>query len=158
LVVDYRIVGEGEQRESTEFAIRDFGMADSVRLLGALPASEVRELYAWADVLVHPSLTEAFGVAVAEAQAMRLPVVCSDAGGLGENVVDGVTGFVVPRRDSRKLAKAIAQLARHPELRDGMGRAARKHARKNLDLEQQLDQFDALYRELLEQPAKRRLS
>jgi glycosyltransferase involved in cell wall biosynthesis len=159
LVVDYRIVGEGEHRDSTEFAIRDFGIAQSVRLLGALPAGEVRELYAWADVLVHPSLTEAFGVAVAEAQAMQLPVVCSDAGGLGENVTDGVTGIVVPRRDSRKLAKAIARLARDPQLRDGMGRAAREHALANLDLGKQLDKLEALYRELLELPTpKRRLS
>ncbi len=158
IAVDYRIVGEGEHRDSTEFAIRDFGIAENVRLLGALPAGEVRELYAWADVLVHPSLTEAFGVAVAEAQAMQLPVVCSDAGGLGENVVDGVTGIVVPRRDSRVFAKAIARLARNPQLRDGMGRAAREHALANLDLAQQLDKLEALYREILQQPPKRRLS
>jgi colanic acid/amylovoran biosynthesis glycosyltransferase len=159
LSVDYRIVGEGDQRESTEFGIRDLGLAGSVRLLGALPTGDVRELFAWADVLVHPSLTEAFGVAVAEGQAMGLPVVCSDAGGLAENVVDGLTGFVVPRRDPVELAIAIARLAQDSKLRARMGRAARKHAQTNLDLDRQLDAFDELYRQILAQPApKRRLS
>jgi glycosyltransferase involved in cell wall biosynthesis len=159
LAIDYRIVGEGDQRDSTEFAIRDFGVAESVRLLGALPAGEVRELYAWADVLVHPSLTEAFGVAVAEGQAMQLPVVCSDAGGLSENVVDGFTGLVVPRRDPVGLAVAIARLAQDSKLRTRMGRAAGKHARTNLDLDRQLDKLEVVYREILERPAPtRRLS
>jgi hypothetical protein len=90
---------------------------------------------------------------------MGLPVVCSDAGGLAENVVDGITGFVVPRRDPVELGAAIARLAQDARLRARMGRAARKHAQTNLDLERQLDKFDELYRELLAQPAPaRRLS
>ena len=125
----------------------------ALRLLGALPAGDVRELYAWADVLVHPSLTEAFGVAVAEAQAMRLPVVCSDAGGLVENVVDGVTGFVVPRRDPAELAIAIARLAQDPRLRTRMGHAARKHAQIESRPRPPARQLDVLYREILERPA-----
>ncbi|HEY3462261.1 MAG TPA: glycosyltransferase, partial [Gaiellaceae bacterium] len=153
LAVDYRIVGEGGQRESTEFTIRDLGVTESVRLLGARPTAAVRELYAWADVLVHPSVTEAFGVAVAEAQAMGLPVVCSDAGGLVENIVDGVTGYAVPRRDPARLAAAIAQLVQDPKLRIRMGRAARKHARTNLDLRGQLDSLEDLYRQILARPA-----
>lgn len=156
LSIDYRIVGEGEQRESTEFAIHDLDISRSARLLGALPTSEVRELFAWADVLVHPSLTEAFGVAVAEGQAMGLPVVCSDAGGLVENVVDGVTGFVVPRRDPIELGAAIKRLAQDPKLRARLGRAARKRAQTELDLERQLDRIDELYRQILAGPAPRR--
>jgi colanic acid/amylovoran biosynthesis glycosyltransferase len=156
LAIDYRIAGEGDQRESTEFAIRDLGLADKVQLLGALPTGDVRELFVWADVLVHPSLTEAFGVSVAEGQAMGLPVVCSDAGGLAENVVDGVTGFVVPRRDPVELAIAIARLAQDPKLRTGMGRAARRHAQTHLDLDHQLERFDELYREILAHAAPAR--
>jgi glycosyltransferase involved in cell wall biosynthesis len=154
IAVDYRIVGEGENRESTEFAVRDLGLEGSVSLLGARTAPEVRELYAWADVLVHPSLTEAFGVAVAEGQAMGLPIVCSDAGGLPENVVDGVTGFAVPRRDAAGLADAIARLARDPALRSRFGRAGRARARTALDLEHQLDKLEELYRQMLAEPAK----
>ena len=151
----YRIVGEGEHRESTEFAIEDLGLQGIVELLGARGADDVQQLLSWADVFVHPSLTEGFGVAVAEAQAMALPVICSDAGGLPENVSDGVTGFVVPRRDPAALAYRIFQLATEPELRQGMGEAARKRAETVLSLEHQLDGFEHLYRRVLAEPERR---
>jgi len=149
IAVEHRIVGEGEHLEPTRFAIDDLGLGGRVRLLGARRAEEVRELLAWADVFVHPSLTEAFGVAVIEAQAMGLPVVCSDAGGLPENVEHGVTGFVVPRRDGAAIADRVAELAADPELRVAMGRAARRRAETALSDELQLDRFEALYDELL---------
>jgi glycosyltransferase involved in cell wall biosynthesis len=151
--VEYRIVGEGEYRELTEFTIADLGIGAQVRLLGACRAEEVRDALAWADVLVHPSLTEAFGVAVIEAQAMGLPVVCSDAGGLPENIEHEITGFIVPRRDHRRLAKRLAELAADPGLRLRMGRAARARAQSALSVELQLERFEALYDGLLEQTA-----
>jgi hypothetical protein len=111
-------------------------------------------MLAWADVLVHPSLTEAFGVAVIEAQAMGLPVVCSDAGGLPENVEHEVTGFVVGRRDPEGIADRLAELARDASLRRRMGRAARRRAETVLSLEHQLDGFEQLYEDLLAEPAQ----
>jgi colanic acid/amylovoran biosynthesis glycosyltransferase len=151
--VSYHIVGDGDHRDSTQFAIDDLDLAEQVELLGALPAAGVRDELVWADVLVHPSLTEAFGVSVAEAQAMGLPVVCSDAGGLPENVQHGVTGFVVPRRDSQAIAAAIARLVGDPELRRKMGLASRGRALATLSLARQLDKFEELYRTVLAAPA-----
>jgi hypothetical protein len=151
IAVDYRVVGDGEHLEPTAFAIGDLGLGDSVQLLGARPAEEVRDLLAWADAFVHPSLTEAFGVAVIEAQAMGLPVVCTDAGGLPENVGHESTGFVVPRRDPMAMAERLAQLAGDAALRRRMGRAARLRAETALDLAHQLDAFEDLYRDLLAQ-------
>jgi glycosyltransferase involved in cell wall biosynthesis len=154
--VSYRIVGDGDHREPTLFEIDDLDLGDHVELLGALSACDVREQLAWGDVLVHPSLTEAFGVAVAEAQAMGLPVVCSDAGGLPENVEDGVTGIVVPRRDSQAIAAAVARLADDSQLRGKMGRAGRERALATLSLDRQLDEFEALYEAVLALPAPER--
>jgi glycosyltransferase involved in cell wall biosynthesis len=150
--VAYRIVGEGEHREATQFLVRDLGLGGRADLLGSRTVEEVRELMAWADVLLHPSLTEAFGVAVVEAQAMGLPVVCSDAGGLPENVLDGETGFLAPRRDAAAMGDALARLARDGELRLRMGAAARHRAETELSAEHQLDRFEELYRRVLEAP------
>ena len=150
--VEFKIVGEGDHREPTHFAIRDLGLEDRVELLGAQSASAVRDLLAWADVFLHASLTEAFGVAVIEAQAMALPVVCTDAGGLPENVEHEVTGFVVARRDSRAMAQRLSELARDPKLRERMGRAARQRAETVLSVERQLERFEDIYEELLDAP------
>jgi hypothetical protein len=89
---------------------------------------------------------------VIEAQAMGLPVVCTDAGGLPENVGHEITGFVVPRRDPAAMTERLAQLAGDAALRRRMGRAARLRAETALDLSRQLDAFEELYRDLLSEP------
>jgi Glycosyl transferases group 1 len=83
---------------------------------------------------------------------MGLPVVCSDAGGLPENVLDGETGFLAPRRDAAAMGDALVRLARDGELRLRMGDAARRRAETELSAERQLDRFEELYRRVLEAP------
>ena len=150
IAVDFRIVGDGDHRESIEFAVADLGLMGAARLLGAQNAETVRDLLAWADVFVHASMTEAFGVAPIEAQAMGVPVVCSDAGGLPENVEHEVTGFVVARRDAEAIADRLALLATDAGLRRRMGEAARRRAETLLSSERQLDRFEELYEQLLQ--------
>jgi colanic acid/amylovoran biosynthesis glycosyltransferase len=150
--VSYRIIGEGPHREATLFAIHDLELEQHVELCGAKSASEVRESLAWADVFLHPAVSEGFCVSAIEAQAMELPVVCSDADGLSENIADGKTGFVVPRRDSEQLAARLRRLAEDGALRRRLGRAARQRALEHFDATAQVDRFEALYRELLESP------
>jgi len=148
----YRIIGDGPHLEATLFAIHDLGLSDHVELLGARTATEVRESLAWADTFLHPAVSEGFCVSAIEAQAMALPVVCSDADGLGENVVDGETGFVVTRRDAHALSERLAQLARDGGLRARLARAARLRAVSSFDATIQVDRFDRLYQELLKPP------
>ena len=101
-----------------------------------------------ADVLLHPAVSEGFGNAVLEAQAMALPVVCSDADGLAENVADGLTGFVTPRRDPVALAEALARLAADAALRRRMGTAGRERAQACFRPAAQIAAFDRFYRAL----------
>jgi hypothetical protein len=148
----YRIIGDGPHLEATLFAVHDLGLEHCVELMGARSADEVRDNLAWADAFLHPAISEGFCVSAIEAQAMGLPVVCSDADGLGENVVDGETGFVVTRRDALALSERLAQLAQDGALRARLGRAARLRAVASFDLTVQIDRFDRLYQELLRQP------
>ncbi len=145
----YRIVGEGEHRTALEFACHQLGIKESVQILGALHHDQVIEQLEWADIFLHPSLSEGFCNAVIEAQAMGLPVVCTDAGGLAENVADGVTGFVVPRRDPKALAEKLALLAQNFDLRKHFGLAGIDRVRSLFTIEKQLDAWEEFYRELL---------
>ena len=79
---------------------------------------------------------------------MGIPVVCTDAGGLPENVVDGVTGFIVPRRDPAALAEKLAILAEDGALRHRMGAAGRKRVETHFRMEDQLDAFEDFYASL----------
>jgi colanic acid/amylovoran biosynthesis glycosyltransferase len=142
---EYRIVGDGAEFEAVAFARHQLGLEQSVVLVGACPPEEVRTHLEWADVFVHAAISEGFCNAVIEAQANALPVVTSDAGGLPENVVDGETGFVVPRRRPDLMADRIAQLAAHGDLRRAMGIAGRERALARFDLKQQIGMFELFY-------------
>ena len=112
--------------------------------------TSVRERCAWADVCVQPSLSEGFCVSVIEAQAMGLPVVCTDADGLPENVAHGVTGFVVPRRDAPALADAAAPTRRPtPGCATGWG-APPATGRRQASTTAPARRLEAIYRGLLE--------
>jgi len=145
---EYRIVGEGEHRTALEFACHQLDIKGSVQFLGALPQNEVIEQLAWADVFLHPSISEGFCNAVLEAQAMGLPVVCTDAGGLAENVADGVTGFVVPRRDPKALAEKMTLLTENSDLRNSFGLAGIERVKNLFTIEKQLDAFEFFFQKL----------
>jgi colanic acid/amylovoran biosynthesis glycosyltransferase len=147
----YRIVGAGQYIEAVAFCRYQLGLEDCVELLGAMPQEQVLEQMKWADVFLHAAVSEGFCNAVLEAQAMKLPVVCSDAGGLPENVADGVTGFVVPRRNPKAMADKLELLAANPELRRRMGNAGRERVESCFWLEDQIDRFEKLYLTVLDQ-------
>lgn len=146
---ELRILGSGPALESLAFARRQLGVESFVQFLGAGTRAQVHAALLGADVFLHASVSEGFGNAVLEAQAMALPVVCSDAGGLPENVADGETGCVVPRRNARALAETLALLARDPALRRRLGAAGRQRVCDRFHLRDQLHAFDAFYRRVL---------
>lgn len=147
--VVYRIVGEGGYGEALHFARRQMGLEDVVEFVGRQSPAEVVAQMGWADVFLHPSVSEGFCNAALEAQAMQLPVVATDADGLPENIEDGRTGFVVPRRDPAALADCLAALAADPALRQAMGRAGRERVETCFSLSRQIAAFDRFYREVV---------
>lgn len=80
------------------------------------------------DILVLPSYREGFGVVALEAAACEVPVVATEIHGLTDAVVDGVTGMLVPPRDTNALHEALAKLLAQPKLRARLGRNGRVRA------------------------------
>ena len=150
IAVEYRLIGDGPYRGPLAFLRHELGLEGCVHLSGPQPHSEVLAHLAWADIFLHAAVSEGFGNATLEAQAMQLPVVCSDAGGLPESVADGETGFVVPRRNPQALAAKLACLAHDPELRQRLGRAGRWRVQEHFQLQDQIAAFDQFFRRVLE--------
>jgi colanic acid/amylovoran biosynthesis glycosyltransferase len=146
----YRIIGDGEGRDAVLFDRSDLRLDDVVELLGPQPAQRVRDELAASDILLHAATSEGFCYAVVEAQAMEVPVVTSDADGLPENVADGETGFVVPRRNPTELALGVIKLARDPDLRARMGRAGRQRVIDTFAVDTETDGYEELYRRAVE--------
>jgi glycosyltransferase involved in cell wall biosynthesis len=82
--------------------------------------------YRQADVCCLLSVHDGFGLVIAQAMAMGLPVVASANTGAAEMIVDGVHGFIVPARDPAAAAARLQQLADSSDLRHSMGRRARE--------------------------------
>jgi colanic acid/amylovoran biosynthesis glycosyltransferase len=106
----------------------------------------------WADILLHPAVSEGFCNSVIEAMSMGLPIVATDAGGLPENVKDGETGLIVPRRDPGAIAEALELLARNPALRQRMAEAGQHRVRRLFRLQDQVDAFIGFYDEVAGHP------
>ncbi|MFC1878377.1 glycosyltransferase family 4 protein [Chloroflexota bacterium] len=149
LQIEYRILGAGAYLEPLAYARRQLGLKESVFFLGAHPRKEVRKQMVWADIFLHAAVSEGFCNAVLEAQAMRLPVVCSDADGLAENVANEQNGFVVPRRDPQALAQKIQQLATDPALRQRFGQTGRERVQCLFKLDSQTLAFEGFYQTIL---------
>ncbi|PEN11216.1 hypothetical protein CRI94_16675 [Longibacter salinarum] len=119
-------------REHLERVVR-LKLPDTVDFVGRIPHEEITSYYQKSDVLVAPSLSEAFGMPVVEAMAAGLPVVAARTGGLTEIIINNQTGRIVAPDNSRQLADAILELYQSPSLRCAMGEAGRLRVRECFD-------------------------
>ena len=120
------LLGEGERRPELEAQARALGVADRVRMVGAV--KDVTAHLAAADVLAAPSRNEGMGRVLVEAMAVGLPVVGAAVGGIPDVIDDGECGRLVPADDPAALAEALADLGRDAALRAKLGSAARTRA------------------------------
>lgn len=123
------------------------GLEDRVTWLGE--REDVPELMRALDVLLLPSWEEPFGRAVIEAMAMGVPVIATDVGGPAEIIEDGRDGYLLPPREPRAWAQAVARLAEDPALRAEMGRAGRARVAREFTLERHVEAMLAVYRDAM---------
>ncbi len=97
------MIGDGPERNAAEQLARDLDISHDVRFLGKLEA--VEEVLSVADLFLMPSEKESFGLAALEAMACEVPVISTDAGGLPELQVQGVTGFMSALGDIEDMTR-----------------------------------------------------
>ena len=97
------LAGDGPERTRIQQLCRELGISEDVRFLGKLDA--VEEILSVADLFLMPSENESFGLAALEALACEVPLITSNAGGLPELNIQGVTGFLSPVGDVANMVK-----------------------------------------------------
>lgn len=136
----FKIAGDGPLRESLQRLIDTTGMTGSIQLIGSQDRDEIIQLLNQSHVFIAPSVTAQDGDQDApinvlkEAMALGLPVISTHHGGIPELVQEGISGFLVPERDSQSLADRLHYLIRHPDLWPAMGRAGRAFVEQVFDL------------------------
>jgi glycosyltransferase involved in cell wall biosynthesis len=141
------IAGDGPERAALGAQAGRLGVAAQVKFLGA--RSDVGDLLSACDIALLPSRREGLGIAALEAMAAGRPVIASAVGGLGEAVVDGRTGLLVPPDDAPALAAALERLVMDAHLRDRLGRAGPQRVSEGFLPEQMAAAYERLYREVL---------
>jgi len=109
------IAGDGPDRDAVQRLAAELGVEANVVLAGHLERTELRALYASADVFVLPSERESFGIAALEARTAGLPVIAMLAGGARDFIAPGVNGLLA--RDNHELSSFMSRLALDRSLR-----------------------------------------
>ncbi|MGE3276402.1 MAG: glycosyltransferase family 4 protein [Vicinamibacterales bacterium] len=138
------LVGEGPETGRLASRAAELGVADRVQFTGYM--EDASAALALADLLVQPSLTESFGIAVVEAFRARVPVVASDIPALAELVRPGVTGWRFDPTNPADLAATIAAALDTPARirQDLLDRAERAFLR-DFTIERMIDGYERLY-------------
>jgi len=141
------LAGRGPLEPALRALAKELRVDDAVHFLGFV--APIQQAIDEAAVIVVPSLGEGFGMVALEAMERGRPVVAAEIGGLGELVVDGETGLLVPPGEAEPLTAALVQIAQDPELRRQLGEAGRRRAIEHFAEHRNVDRTELLYRALL---------
>jgi glycosyltransferase involved in cell wall biosynthesis len=147
------MVGDGELRGESEELAGKLGLGRKVVFTGW--RRDIPDLLHAFDVFALSSLFEGLPRSVLQAHAAGLPVVATAAGGTPEAVKDGVTGYIVKRRDTRALAGRLIELLKDPAKARGMGAAGAKLIGEEFEIRRMLHDIETCYMEIAE---KKRLT
>jgi glycosyltransferase involved in cell wall biosynthesis len=149
----FDVVGDGPLRDELSALAGELDVISDVRFLG--DRDDVAPFLDGADVFVLPSRAEGISNALLEAMAVGLPVVVSDVPGNTDVVEHEANGLVVQVDDPASLAAAVLRLLDEPDLRERLGREARRTVETTYSIGQVGARYVRLYRELVWDPTVR---
>jgi L-malate glycosyltransferase len=143
---DYEIGGPAHR-----WAIRN-GIAEGVTFKGPLPYSELlSNISANVDVVIHPSLNEAFSMTALEALALRKVFIAGEAtSGMNEMLDSGASGVLVDVTDHQAIAAEMLRLAQDESYRDRMAQRGYDRASSQYRLGTVMNQYESLYCRILQ--------
>ncbi|WKV10462.1 N-acetyl-alpha-D-glucosaminyl L-malate synthase BshA [Marivirga harenae] len=147
------LVGDGPERIKMEKLCRELGTCDDIRFLGKLEA--VEEVLSVSDLFLMPSEKESFGLAALEAMSCEVPVISSNAGGIPELNIDGVTGFTCNVGDVKDMTEKSLHILADENL-DQFKKNALERAKK-FDITNILPLYENFYSKILKKEVTERI-
>jgi len=135
-------IGDGPERSGIEALCRELEVQNDVRFLGKMDGIE--EALSLADLFLLTSEKESFGLAALEAMACEVPIISSNAGGIPEVNIHGVTGYVSEVGDVEDMAANAIKMLSDPILHDKMKANALKRAQE-FDIVKILPLYEKFY-------------
>ena len=135
-------VGDGPERSTAEDLARELGVCDEIRFVGK--QEQMEDILAIADLFLLTSEYESFGLAALEAMAAGVPVVSTNAGGLKEINIDGVTGYMANVGDVEKMSEQALSILKDDKVLKSFKERSAAHAKK-FDISHIVPLYEKLY-------------
>jgi N-acetyl-alpha-D-glucosaminyl L-malate synthase BshA len=142
------MIGDGPERQAMEQLCRDLGTCDDIRFLGK--QEKLEEILSITDLFLLPSAYESFGLAALEAMACRVPVISSNAGGIPEINIQGVTGYLTEVGDVQAMSQHCIELLRDDAKLEIFKENALQQAQQ-FHINRIIPLYEALYEEVVGQ-------
>lgn len=139
-------VGDGPERQMAEELSRDLGISDNISFVGK--QEQMEDILAIADLFLLTSEYESFGLAALEAMAAGVPVVSTNAGGLGEIMIPGETGYMGNVGDVDTMSEQAISILENEERLQEFKASAARHASK-FDIHNIIPLYEQLYDKVL---------
>ncbi|MEL6257033.1 MAG: glycosyltransferase family 4 protein [Bacteroidota bacterium] len=141
-------IGKGNQEENLRKKIQAYGLEKRIELSGYISLKKVHKIMHSSRIHVLSSIyEELFGLVGIEAQAIGLPVLAADVGGVSEWCKEGETGYLYEAQNPKILAKKLAQLLRHPLEGKRIAHNAYQHIRQEYHKEKSIELLLSTYKE-----------
>jgi glycosyltransferase involved in cell wall biosynthesis len=140
-------VGTGPLRSELQALVDGAGLTDHVRILGW--RDDAWSIIEASDLVVHPTLHEAFCSVIIESMALERPVVATDVAAAREQIDDNQTGLIVPSRNPEAIEAAVEQVLAHPEQSRRMGVDARASVVARFNFPKMMDLYESIYDDVL---------
>ena len=141
------LAGTGPLRAELEALAERLDIGHAIRFLGW--RRDAWRIIEAADMVVHPTLHEAFCSVIVESMALERPLVATDIAAAREQIEDGVSGVVVPPRDPEAISSAVLALLGDAARARAMGAAARKKVTEEFNFPKMMALYEEIYDELL---------
>ena len=136
------MIGDGPEREKAEQQAKNLGIYSKVKFLGK--TIEIKKLLSMSDLFLLTSATESFGLVALEAMAAKVPVISSNAGGISEVNVHGVTGYLATIGDIETMANYSLKLLQNPEMHQEFRNNAYERA-KEFSMDNIVPRYEEVY-------------
>ena len=144
--VRFLVAGDGGSKKELEDRACRLGLGQRIVFTGF--RSDVRELLSEAAISVLPSLSEGTSNTLLESMAAGIPVIATRVGGNPEVIEDGISGLLVPPRDSAAIAAAVGRLLEDEELASRLGQAGMRRVSDLFSLSRSVHELEHLYQRL----------
>jgi glycosyltransferase involved in cell wall biosynthesis len=137
------LIGDGQEREKLEKAIKKYNLENKFFLVGAIPEA-YKYLKAF-DIFVLPSVKEGFPWTILEAMAAGVPVVATRVGAMPEIIQENKTGILIEPKNPQQIADAITKLLNNENLRKGLAEQGRKTVIEKFNLDKMIKEIEGLF-------------